>query len=112
MALGLALTLIAGTLVALDRSGSSLQEEFGITFFQLFGLYIMGGAVGGACFGMLLPLARWPAGAVLVGVVAATPVYFGVAVLLDVPLISMLPAPILVGGTLGYLLRSKTKTDV
>jgi hypothetical protein len=107
VAFGLGLTVIAGLIVAADRSGRGLEDVYGITFPQLCGLYIVGGAIGGACFGMLLPLVRWPAGAAVVGALALTPLYLGAAALLGVPLLPTLLAPIVIGGTLGYRMRRK-----
>jgi len=41
-------------------------------------VYLVGGSAAGIATGILLPLARWTAGAALVGIVAAVPLgYFG-----------------------------------
>ena len=53
------------------------------TLGQVIAVYFAGGIAGGAIVGVLRPLAKWRIGAAVVGVVAAVPVFLGIALSLE-----------------------------
>jgi hypothetical protein len=66
-------------------------------------VYILGGIVGGALFGLLLPLTKWRLGALGVGIAVACPVYLGASLVIqDGDIVSGLIAAICVGAIIGY----------
>jgi hypothetical protein len=63
--------------------GSAPFTRLGTTLGVVIGTYFFGGISGGVAVGVLKPLARWRVGAILVGIVAAFFVFFGIAVASD-----------------------------
>jgi hypothetical protein len=101
-----AITSLAAVVVYRVR-GPAAFEAFGTTLTSAVALYFAAGIGGGAVVGLLLPLTAWRAGAALVGALAATPLYLGVAALmLPSDLWSGAIAATLVGGIVGYGLWS------
>jgi hypothetical protein len=85
------------------QGGASL-EQLGITLRDLIGLYVLGGLLVGILAGMMLPLTKRRSGAVLVGIVAALPFYFGVVVMLGQDdWYSGVISALLVGGGSGFV---------
>jgi hypothetical protein len=73
--LGLATVLSCIVLVLVAVRGPQALRSYGIGLpLMLLGYYVSG-VLGGAVVGLLLPLARWPLGAALVGVIAGSIVY-------------------------------------
>lgn len=109
MAAGLAMAILASltaVLIFLLR-GPSTFEHLGVSLWACIAIYIGAGTVGGAVFGLLLPLTTSRLGATCVGIIVAIPLYLGVAVLLgEVDLIAVLFPAALVGGIVGYGLWS------
>lgn len=110
------LTLIAvqGVLFEFD----ALEEQAG-SVEAAVALYLFSGALGGLIFGALLPLARKPVGAALVGVASVTPFYVLQSKLLPVAADSAsLPWWLLglicigVGGLSGYLVRTRLFPEI
>lgn len=58
-------------------AGSAPFDSYGVTLPTVILVYIVGGVLGGAVVGLLLPLARYKVGATLVGILAAIPVVGG-----------------------------------
>jgi amino acid transporter len=87
--------------------GPDTFARLGVTLASTVSLYLIAGVVGGALVGVLLPVTVWRWGAAAVGILAAVPLYVGVAVVLgQSDLLSGLIAAVLVGGVVGYGLWS------
>jgi len=97
---GMFLCFVAGIMILLGGH-DNFVEMYGINIVQLFGLYLGGGLCGGMVVGALLPVARWRWSAGVLGVIAVTPLYLGVAWMGNYPwYYGVVPAAI-VGGALG-----------
>ncbi len=55
----------------------------GVNVWEAAAIYLLGGTAAGGLVGAMLPLLRWRAGAAVVGVVAALPIFTGVGIALD-----------------------------
>jgi hypothetical protein len=87
--------------------GPDTFARLGVTLTSTVSLYLIAGVIGGALVGTLLPMTVWRWGAAVVGILAAVPLYVGVAVLLgQSDVFSGLVAAVLVGGVVGYGLWS------
>ena len=116
----LVLGALAGVMVAVLISlvavmmyvlrGPQMFERLGISLTSTIALYFVGGIIGGSLVGLLLPLATWRWGAVLVGIIAAMPVYLGAGVLLGEDLSIGIFLAIIVGGVVGYLTWSPVRS--
>jgi hypothetical protein len=116
----LVLGALAGVMVAVLISlvavmmyvlrGPQMFERLGISLTSTIALYFAGGIIGGSLVGLLLPLATWRWGAVLVGIIAAMPVYLGAGVLLGEDLSIGIFLAIIVGGVVGYLTWSPVRS--
>jgi hypothetical protein len=82
---GLTMAAVYSVIASLVWIGNDgvLFESDDVSLFEVIGLYLASGLIGGALCGLLLPIARWRLGAVLLGVIVALPIYGGAAVLLD-----------------------------
>ena len=103
LGLGVAGCLSAFVVLQHVLTGGRAVADIGVSLWQVVGLYVAGGAIGGLLFGLALPLATWRWGGVIVGVIAVTPVYLGAAFLLQVEhwLSWVIPA-VVVGAVVGY----------
>lgn len=82
-------------------------DTHGITLGKVIALYFIGGIVGGAIVGLLLPLTKWRLGASVVGMVALAPFYIGIALALGhKDIYSGLIAAVAIGGVAGYGISS------
>ena len=63
--------------------GPAPFARLGTTIGVVIGTYFFGGISAGVAVGLLKPLARWRAGAILVGIIAAFFVFFGIVVASD-----------------------------
>jgi hypothetical protein len=98
---GLVLLLIASVLLVLEGAGG--LDRFGIDFGTLAALYLVGGAISGVAVGTMLPMTvhRW--GAVVVGGLAALPLYHGAGMLLgDTDCLTTVFLSAVVGGIVGF----------
>lgn len=90
--------------------GGAVFERFGTTLLGASALYLGAGVVGGAVVGLLLPITVWRAGSAVVGVLAAVPLYLGIAIVLpETDMWSGLIAAVVIGGLVGYGLWSPPK---
>ena len=79
----LAIILSCMPVVAAILSGSltiQLRGDASVGVFTVIVVYLAGGLIGGGIVGALLPFVRWRVGAAIVGVVAAIPLFTGIAV--------------------------------
>jgi len=76
---------VVWAVVLLAGSGTTTFEKNGTTFPAVVALYVLGGLICGAIVGALRPLTRWKAGAAIVGIAAATPLYIAVEIMLAGP---------------------------
>lgn len=107
---GLVYSVIAVVLF-LARGQGAFEYQAGVSLLILMGVYMVGGVLGGAVVGLLLPWTnnRW--GAVVVGMIAAVPVVTGVAIAMDgmpsgwsdASLGSLILTSVLLGGAGGYM---------
>ena len=63
--------------------GSAPFARLGTTLGIVIGTYFFGGISAGVVVGLLKPIARWRAGAIVVGIIAAFFVFFGILVASD-----------------------------
>jgi hypothetical protein len=63
--------------------GRAPFARLGTTLGVVIGTYFIGGISAGVAVGLLKPLARWRAGAILVGIIAAFFVFVGIVVASD-----------------------------
>ena len=59
-------------------SPSVVVRGYTINGLQAIAVYLLGGMAAGAIAGLLRPLARRPAGAIIVGIVASAPLFYGI----------------------------------
>lgn len=86
--------------------------QIGISLGATIGLYFVGGVIAGLLLGLLFPFTIWRSGAVVVGMVVASPLYLGAAVVLGLPdLAAGVVASVVVGGVAGYSLWSPPKYE-
>lgn len=116
--LGLVLGLVAGAflcflaLVVYSLRGPGTFDRLGVPLGTVLGLYIIGGAVGGALIGLMLPLTIRREGAAAVGIVGALPLYLAGSILLgQEDLYSGAIAAVIVGGAAGFLWWEPPPTD-
>ena len=86
MVIGLRTGLLLGAIFSawagvmfLMNGGRPMERYNNVTFIEVAGGYLFGGAVGGVIIGALYPLVRYKVGALLVGMLAVLP--FAVAVM-------------------------------
>jgi hypothetical protein len=99
--------------------GNSAFDANGITLLGTVSAYYFGGIVGGVIVGLLLPLATWRWGSVLVGVVAAFPVFLGIGIAMyggpggwgPNDRFGLVTAAILLGGFGGYAFWEPVRRD-
>jgi len=104
---GMFLTLLVGSWNAFQ--GGAPVAHYGITFDTLAFIYIVGGATAGTIVGILRPIAQSYTGAIMVGIIAVIPCYFGAAIAMfgspwrwdDASWFAAIICPILVGSALG-----------
>lgn len=65
---------VVGTIIAIVNPDA--LKAYGMTLLQLIGLYVASGLVGGAMFGLLLPLVQGQLSAAVVGFLVALPLMF------------------------------------
>lgn len=99
--------------------GDSAFEANDITLLGTISAYYFGGIVGGVIVGLLLPLATWRWGSVIVGVVAAVPVFLGIGIAMyggpgsrgPNDRFGLVTAAILLGGFGGYAFWEPVRRD-
>lgn len=80
-----------------------MLERLDLTFATMVMFYLMAGGAAGLLVGGLFPLTAWRWGAVVVGSIAAVPVYAGAGVMMgDLNLVLDLLLAAIVGGAVGY----------
>lgn len=102
-------------LLALIQFSTTITTRNGteVNVFAVMATYLLGGTAAGAVVGVLLPLTRWVVGAVVVGILAAVPVFFGVAVagsgwpLTSEDMLVVVIVSVAFGGTAGVVFRHK-----
>ena len=63
--------------------GSAPFDRLGTNLWIVIGTYFFGGISAGVVVGLLQPLARWRLGAIVIGIIAAFFVFFGIVVAQD-----------------------------
>ena len=79
---GVFFSIIATVLVALGSGRRSAGTET-YSLPALLALYLGSGIIAGLMFGIMRPLARWRAGAILIGLICALVVGIAVGILID-----------------------------
>lgn len=98
---GVFFSLVALAIIAVR--GPGIVDRLGLTLMGLMAFYVGAGAIAGTVVGLLLPLATWRWGALLLGSLAAIPVYGGAGVVLgDLDLGTDLLIAAIIGGAVGY----------
>ena len=121
VAVGAALLLSAyAGLLVLIRGDAAFRKYPHVNLRDLVMLYLGGAFVVGTIAGVLLPLARKPVGAILLGILSALPLYTAAVALLQGPISRWRPLEYkvvillsaTVGGAVGYLLWEKYESRV
>lgn len=109
MGLVFSVILSVGVGVLYWIGGPTTSHDTGWPLPSLIGLYVFGGVTGGLLLGLMLPLTTWRWGAVLVGMIVATPVYLAVGLIEyedPIDIVAGLIVAGVVGGCVGYGLWS------
>jgi hypothetical protein len=108
-AYGIALTVIAAIVMGLAASSSQPRPSDLPALDTLAMAYCGGGILAGALTGLLLPLARWPLGVMLLGILGATGGYTAVGIAVDGWSLETLgiglSIGVFVGAAFGFLVR-------
>jgi len=83
LAYGVGLTVLAALVIAAASRSGQPRDPTMPTLRALTAAYLGGGLVAGALCGLLLPIARWPLGVILLGILGATSGYTAVGVAVD-----------------------------
>jgi hypothetical protein len=106
-------TLFSGMAVMAYAIGDGQAfDRLGVSLGSTLALYFAGGIVGGLLVGLLFPLTTWRWGSVVVGILAALPVYLGANLLIGLEdvMVGIFLATI-VGGAVGYQVWSPYQTS-
>ena len=69
----LAATFSVFAVIQYAVDAQAMEERYHVGLLKVVATYAFGGALGGTIVGLLLPMARWKAGAGMLGVIAVLP---------------------------------------